>query len=137
MQRYIVIRLFHSVITLFAVSIIIFCLARVSGSPLDVLLGEEATQEDFERVGRAWGLDRPLHVQYFTFMGNAFQGNFGDSVKWRGQTARDLVVSRLPATLELASVSLAVSVVLAVPIGIISAVKRTQTLTSLAKLSPF
>ena len=124
MQRYIVIRLYHSVITLFAVSIIVFCLARVSGSPLDVLLGEEATQEDFERVGRAWGLDRPLHMQYFTFMGNAFQGNFGDSIKWRGHTARDLVVSRLPATLELALVSLAVSVVLALPIGILSAVKK-------------
>ena len=124
MQRYIAIRLFHSVITLFAISMIIFWLARVSGSPLDVLLGEEATLEDVERVERVWGLDRPLHVQYLTFMGNAFQGNFGDSLKWPRRTARELVISRLPATLELASVSLAVSVALAVPIGILSAVKK-------------
>ena len=96
MQRYILIRLFHAVIVLFFVSIIIFSLARITGDPLDVLLPDEATAEDFARVEEIWGLDRPLHIQYFTFVGNAARGNIGDSLKWPGLTARELVVSRLP-----------------------------------------
>ncbi len=113
MQRYILIRLFHAVLVLFLVSIIIFSLARITGDPLDVLLPDEATQEDFDRVQEIWGLDRPLHIQYFTFLGNAARGNFGDSIKWKGLTARDLVLSRLPATLQLAAFSLVVSAILA------------------------
>lgn len=124
MQRYILIRLFHAVLVLFLVSIIIFSLARITGDPLDVLLPEEATEEDFDRVRELWGLDRPLHIQYFTFLGNAARGNFGDSIKWKGRTSRELVLSRLPATLQLAAFSLVVSVILALPIGVIAAVKK-------------
>lgn len=124
MQHYILIRLLHAVLVLFLVSIIIFSLARITGDPLDVLLPEEATQEDFDRVRELWGLDRPLHIQYFTFLGNAARGNFGDSIKWKGRTSRELVLSRLPATLQLAAFSLVVSAILALPIGVIAAVKK-------------
>ncbi len=134
MQRYILIRLFHAVLVLFLVSIIIFSLARITGDPLDVLLPEEATQEDFERVQKIWGLDRPLHIQYFTFLGNAARGNFGDSIKWKGRTARDLVLNRLPATLQLAAFSLVVSAILALPIGVIAAVKKDTGYDFVAKI---
>ncbi|MCZ6535650.1 MAG: ABC transporter permease [Chloroflexi bacterium] len=134
MQRYILIRLFHAVLVLFLVSIIIFSLARITGDPLDVLLPEEATQEDFDRVRELWGLDRPLHIQYFTFLGNAARGNFGDSIKWKGRTSRELVLSRLPATLQLAAFSLVVSAILALPIGVIAAVKKDTGYDLAAKI---
>jgi peptide/nickel transport system permease protein len=134
MQRYITIRLFHSVIVLFAVSIIIFGLTRVTGNPLDVLLPEEASPEDFERVKKIWGLDKPLHIQYLTFLGNAFQGNFGDSIKWPGHTSSELVLSRLPATLQLAAFALLVSALMALPIGVIAAVKKDTGIDYAAKV---
>ena len=124
MQRYIVIRLFQSLIALFAITIIIFALGRVTGNPLDVLLPEDAGAEDYARVEKLWGLDRPLHMQYLTYLGNLFQGNFGESLKWRGKSVRELVLSRFPATLQLAALALVVSAGLALPIGVIVAVKK-------------
>jgi peptide/nickel transport system permease protein len=134
MQRYITIRLFHAVIVLFAVSIIIFGLTRVTGNPLDVLLPEEASPEDFERVKKIWGLDKPLHMQYLTFLGNALRGNFGDSIKWPGYTSSELVLSRLPATLQLATFALLVSALMAMPIGVIAAVKKDTGIDYAAKV---
>jgi peptide/nickel transport system permease protein len=128
------IRLFHAVIVLFAVSVVIFGLTRITGNPLDVLLPEEASPEDFERVKQTWGLDKPLHVQYLTFLGNAFRGNFGDSIKWPGRTSRELVLSRLPATLQLAAFALLISAAMALPIGVIAAVKKDTGIDYAAKL---
>jgi len=124
MQRYILIRLGQSVITLLGVSLIVFMMARISGNPLYVLLPPEAPPEAFERLTKLWGLDRPLHEQYFTFIANAVQGNFGQSFKWQGQSAMGLVLQRLPATLELAAFAIIFSILLAVPIGVLSATKR-------------
>ena len=124
MQRYILIRLVQSAITLLAISVIVFGLGRITGNPLDVLLPLEATQADFDRVSKAWGLDQPQHIQYFRFMGNVFKGNFGESWKWPGHTAMDLVISRFPATFMLGGAALLITVLVALPIGVISAVKR-------------
>lgn len=124
MQRFIMVRLLHSVIALFAVSIIIFGLARISGDPLDTLLDVDATEEDFARVSAYWGLDQPLHIQYLTYLKNVFTGNFGESIRWQGQNALDLLLERLPATLELAALSLVVSAIIALPIGVVVAVKK-------------
>ncbi len=124
MQRYIVVRGFHAVITLFAISLIIFALTRASGNPADVLLPEEATNEDFERLTAYWGLDQPLHVQYIVYVGNIFRGNLGESIKWPGRSAGELILQRLPATVRLTLVAFVVSVLLSLPLGILSAVKK-------------
>ena len=124
MQRYIVVRGFHAIITLFAISLIIFALTRASGNPADVLLPEEATNEDFERLTAYWGLDQPLHVQYFVYVGNIFRGNLGESIKWPGRSAGELILQRLPATVRLTVVAFVVSVLLSLPLGILSAVKK-------------
>ena len=124
MQRYILVRTFHAAIALFAVSIIIFALTHASGDPTDVLLPEEASQADEERIRAYWGLDKPLHIQYLVYMGNVFTGNFGQSIKWPSKSTRDLILLRLPATIQLASLSFVVSVLLSLPLGIISAVKK-------------
>ena len=134
MQRYIIIRLIQSVFTLIGVSIIVFSLARLSGNPLDVLLPEEADDETFIRISELWGLNDPWYVQYFTFVRNASRGEFGPSFKWQGRTAMELVLLHLPATLQLAVVSIGVSVLLAVPIGVMSAVKKGTMLDTVGKL---
>jgi peptide/nickel transport system permease protein len=134
MQRYILIRLIQSVFTLIGVSIIVFSLARLSGNPLDVLLPDEADDETFERISELWGLNDPWYVQYFTFVKNASRGEFGPSFKWQGRTAMELVFLHLPATLQLAGFSILVSVVLAVPIGVMSAVKKGTMLDTVGKL---
>ncbi len=134
MQRYILIRMFQSIVTLLAVSVIIFLLGRVVGNPLDALLSPEATQEDYDRINHAWGLDRPYHVQYFKFMGNAFKGDFGPSWKWQGYDAAGLVIDRFPATAYLALFSLALALIVSVPFGVMSAVKKDTIFDFLGKI---
>ncbi len=124
MQRYIIIRGFHAIITLFAISLLIFALTRASGDPASVLLPEEATMEDYERLEAYWGLDKPLHVQYAVYVGNILTGNLGESIKWPGKSAGELILQRLPATAKLTVVAFTVSVMLALPLGILSAVKK-------------
>jgi peptide/nickel transport system permease protein len=126
MQRYITVRLLQSVLTILVMSIIVFSLARVTGNPLDVLLPLEATPDDYERVAKHWGLDKPLYVQYFVFLGKALRGDFGMSWKWQGHSAMGLVMERLPATLELAGLALLISVVIALPVGVLAAVMKDK-----------
>ena len=134
MQWYIIIRLVQSIFTLIGVSIIVFSLARLSGNPLDVLLPPEADAETFERLNKLWGLDKPWYSQYFTFVKNVSRGEFGPSFKWQGRTAMELVLLHLPATLQLAVISIGVSVLLAVPIGVMSAVKKGTMVDTVGKL---
>jgi peptide/nickel transport system permease protein len=124
MQRYIVIRLLQSLLALWVMSLIVFALARVTGDPIDALLPIEATLEERETIRENWGLDKPLPAQYLVFLGKVMRGDFGNSWKWQGHTAMGLVLERLPATLELAGAALAISIVLALPIGVLSAVKK-------------
>ena len=124
MQRYIIIRLFQAIITLFVISVIVFGLGRMTGNPLDVMLPLEATQADKERLEKAWGLDRPILEQYFTYMGNLLQGDFGGSWKWPSYSAIDLILDRFPATVQLAGFALLVSALLALPLGVMSAVMK-------------
>ena len=124
MQRYILMRLGHALLAMAAISIIVFALTRLSGNPLDVLLPEEATEEDYERVKAVWGLDKPLYMQYLVYLGNIFSGNLGESIKWPGRSAAELIGARLPATLQLAALALVVAGMIALPLGVIVAVKK-------------
>ena len=124
MQRFIAKRFLQSLLALWVMSLIVFGLARLSGDPLNVMLPLEAGPEDFERVRKHWGLDKPLTTQYFVFLTNALQGDFGKSWKWHGHSAMGLVMERLPATLELAGFALVISIVIALPIGVLAAVMK-------------
>lgn len=126
MQKYIARRLFQTLLTLLAVSVIVFALARLSGDPRDVLLPMEATQEDRARISERWGLDKPLYIQYLTFAGNVLKGDFGESLKWPGQKSINLVMTRIGASLQLAAVAIVFSVIVAVPIGVLSAVYKNS-----------
>lgn len=134
MQRYIVVRLSHALLALFAVSIIVFSLARVSGNPMDVLLPDDATEQDFIQTAELWGLDKPLHIQYLVYLNNIFRGNFGVSIKWPGQSTRDLIMARLPATLQLSALSLIVAAGIALPLGVLVAVKKDTSVDYAGKV---
>ena len=134
MQRFILLRLGQSMITLLAVSALVFALARLSGNPLNTMLPNEATDADYVRVAQLWGLDRPLHEQYFTFLTNALRGEFGQSFRWREFSAMELIADRFPATLQLAGLALLFSVAIAIPIGVLSAVKRDTALDHVGKV---
>lgn len=124
MQRYILLRILQSIVSIFAVSIIIFMVGRVVGDPASALLPPEATRAEFDRVNAAWGLDKPLVVQYGRYIGNAFKGDFGESWKWQGYTAGGLIADRFPATAELAALALALGLFVAIPLGVISSVRK-------------
>jgi peptide/nickel transport system permease protein len=134
MQRYIARRALQSLLAIWVMSLIVFSLVRVTGNPLDVMLPMEATAEDYQRVSQHWGLDQPIYVQYGIFIGKAIQGDFGYSWKWHGHSAMGLVWQRLPATLQLAGFALLISVLIALPVGVLSAVMKDTVWDSAAKI---
>ncbi len=123
MGTYIARRLLSAVIVLIGVSLIVFVLTHLSGDPVSLLLPSDATQEDVTAFRASLGLDEPLPVQFLAFLGKAAQGDFGESLRHR-QPALGLVMDRMPATLELALFSMLLSIVFALPLGIVSAVYR-------------
>ncbi len=134
MQRYIIRRLGQSVLAMLVISIVIFSLVRVSGNVLDYMLPQEATQEMYDLVEEAWGLDKPVHVQYLVYMGNLLQGDLGESGSFRGKSVAELIASRFPSTLQLSGFALLISTLMAVPIGVIAAVKKDTPLDYIGKI---
>ncbi len=123
MTRYLIVRVLSVIPTLLGVSILVFGVTYlIPGDPALIMAGSEATPEVVAGLRQQWGLDRPVYVRYLAWLGNILQGNLGDSYFSR-QTVLQLVGNALPVTLELAILSLLVAVVIAIPTGIISAVK--------------
>ena len=125
MQHYIILRLGQSLVAVLLVSIIIFMLSHVSGDPTSVMLPMgDATAEDVALLKARWGLDKPLYVQYGVWLQNVLQGDFGSSYAYGGKTAMEMVLSRFPATLMLSGVAILVAIVIGVPLGVMTAVKK-------------
>jgi peptide/nickel transport system permease protein len=110
---------------LFLITLIVFVLVHVTGDPVTLMLPEDATDEDRAILIQALGLDQPLHIQYFRFMSNLMQGDFGESFRYN-QPALPIVLERLPASFQLAVSSMIVATLLAIPLGILSATKRNS-----------
>lgn len=127
-------RFLQSLLTLLLISFLAFFMSRISGSPVDALLPADAGQEEADILIQEWGLDRPLPVQYLTFLGNALQGDLGESLKWRGQSALGLVLERLPETVMLAGSAILLGLAIAVPLGVISAVKKGTWIDRVSKV---
>ena len=123
MGAYLVRRAVRAVLVIIGVSFISFAVLFLSGDPTDILVGEDWTREEVQRLRRDMGLDRPWIVQYARYAGRAVRGDFGESLRYR-RPAFDLIAERLPATLELALVALLLSVILALPVGVLSAIHR-------------
>jgi len=134
MLRFLAKRLLLALITLLGVSLMAFGLLYSTGNPVHALLPSDATAEDAQRVTEALGLDRPVHIQYFRFLVRALQGDFGESIKWRGNDAMQVVLQRLPATLQLAGSALLLTVLLAVPLGVVSAAGKDSFVDRVGKV---
>lgn len=134
MGQYVIRRLLQAVLVVFGVVTVVFFVLQLTGDPVRLMLGESASEADIVNVRRRLGLDRPLHEQYVSFLGKAIRGDFGESIRQRGQPAMGIVLNRYPATLQLAFLALAVSVVLATIFGVISAVKRYSVLDNVVML---
>ena len=105
--------------------LVFFLMQLAPGDPVTLLLGEDAEPHEIEEITREWGLDQPIIVQYWRFVSQAVQGNFGESMRY-GEPVTQLVIERLPATVELALASLLVAIVIALPIGVYSAIKHNS-----------
>ena len=133
MKRFLVHRFLLTIVTLFAVSVIIFAMARISGDPRTALLGDIFTQEQYEAVGESLGLDKSYFEQYWVFLKGLLRGDFGTSIR-EGKPAREVIQKRFMPTLQLGIAAFALSVVVGVPLGILSAVKRGSILDQIGKL---
>jgi peptide/nickel transport system permease protein len=122
MKGYIIRRILYACISLFLLSITIFCLVRITGDPAVLMAEPGAKEEDLQAIRREFGLDKPIVLQYFTFVTNVVRGDFGKSIYYR-IPAFDLYLQRLPASLLLASVAMTISLLLGIPFGILSAVR--------------
>jgi peptide/nickel transport system permease protein len=122
-RRFVLRRLAQSVVLLFVLALIIFALARVSGNPADLLLREDATQEDRAHFLHALGLDRPVHEQLYLFLGGLLRGDLGESIRYR-KPAAEVFFERLPNTLQLLPLAMGGALVIAIPLGVLAAVYR-------------
>ncbi|MEQ8674846.1 MAG: ABC transporter permease [Aggregatilineales bacterium] len=120
MYQFLLQRLFYSIFVLLGLSFIVFMLARLSGDPTALMLPIDATADD-EAVMRSYlGLDQPLPVQYVQFIGRAVTGDFGISIRHR-QPAMEMILERMPATLQLTFTAFTIALAIALPLGILSA----------------
>ena len=126
-------RFFEAIVSMLAVTVIVFLMVRISGDPVQMLLPLEATPDQKELLTKALGLDKPIVVQYWRYLTGLARVDFGVSTRTR-LPVRDLILSRLPATLELGVVALGFAFAIALPIGIYSAYWRDTPLDLVARL---
>jgi peptide/nickel transport system permease protein len=134
MGRYIAQRLLQGVITVWLVTLGIFCLFRLSGDPVSYLLPPDATKEDRARLIAIYGFDAPLWKQYLVFNQNLLSGRFGPSLRWDSRDGLEVFLSRLPATLQLTSAAMSFSIVLGVALGAMSATRPGSLFDRVGKI---
>jgi peptide/nickel transport system permease protein len=134
MGKYILKRLLAGFICLVGVSIIIFTAVRLTGDVTELLLPEDATKEDFDRLRSELGLDKPIPIQYVIFVRQAVRGNFGQSTRFT-RPAMELVLGRMVATLQLASFAFLIALVFGLLAGVTSARKRGSPLDLVVRVS--
>jgi len=123
MGTYLLRRLIGTIPVMVLISLLVFLLIQAApGDPTLMLLGEDSTQEDIDQATKRWGLDQPIYVQYIKFFMSAVQGDFGRSFKY-DEPVLDVIVNRIPATLELATASVMIALVFAIPLGVWAAAK--------------
>ncbi|SDD79415.1 peptide/nickel transport system permease protein [Paenibacillus sp. UNCCL117] len=127
MRQYAARRLIQMLPVLFIIVAIVFGLMYLSGDPVILMLPEDATEEDRAALRQALNLDKPFYIQFGTYLWNVLQGDFGKSFRYN-QDALGLVLERLPATFQLAAVSMIIAIAIAIPLGILSATRRNSVL---------
>lgn len=124
-MKYFLKSLLKTIPVLFLITLIVFLLVRGTGDPVSLMLPETATEAERESLREAMGFNEPLFVQYIIYLGDLITGDFGESFRYNTD-ALALILERLPATLELAVASMVIAIIISVPLGILSAVKRNS-----------
>jgi peptide/nickel transport system permease protein len=128
MLAFILRRLFQAVVVMVTVAFISFLLFQYVGDPVVFLLGQDARPDQIRQLRADLGLDQPFHVQFFHFLVNAAQGEFGLSLRQGAKVSR-LIAERLPATLELSFIAAALALLVGIPMGVYAALRRGSVLT--------
>ncbi|SFU23060.1 ABC transporter permease [Mesorhizobium sp. YR577] len=123
MISFVLTRLLRAIITILAVVTFAFVVLRMSGDPAQVMLGPDVPQDVIDAFRKAWGLDQPVWVQYLAYLKSIFTGDFGVSMRDKA-SALDLVLERVPATLQLTIPALVLKLVIGIPAGIYAALHR-------------
>jgi peptide/nickel transport system permease protein len=131
--RYILVNSARGLLTIFAVSVLVFSLARLTGDPINVLAPVDISREDEAALREKWGLNGSVPEQYASFVGNAVTGDFGPSYKYPSETATSVILQRLPASIKLGLVATVLTIVVGIPLGVLSAVKRGSWADRIAK----
>lgn len=125
MLVYLLRRLAQSVFVLIAMMIVVFFGVYMIGNPVDILISPDATPAEIEETMARFGFDQPVYIQFLKFVGNALQGDLGRSFV-HGEPAVQLILSYMPATLELAALGLLFSVAIGVPLGVYAGYKSDR-----------
>src|SRR5437899_9488848 len=133
MWRYLVGRVLQTLLSMLVVVSIVFVLTRLSGNPINLLLDVNATERDQQILTHHLGLDQPLIVQYAIYVRNIALGDFGSSILTR-RPVTEHIWERLPATVELGFVAMLLSVLIGVPLGVYSAVRRGGVMDGAARV---
>jgi peptide/nickel transport system permease protein len=133
MLSYVARRLLYALFVLLGVATVSFFMLRITGDPVLLMLPTDATSADVDRMRHLMGFDRPLGVQYLSFMGQLLQGSLGNSLRYHQPTLA-VVSERIPATSQLASSAFLLTLALAVPLGVLSAVRKGTWVDSLGSV---
>ena len=133
MQRFLMRRFLMIIVTLIAVSMIIFIMARVTGDPRVLLLDENASQEQWERMGEELGLDKPYYHQYLLFMKDVLRGDFGESIKLQ-EPVMTAIGGRIWPTVQLGGGAFLLALLVGIPLGVLSAVRRGSAVDQLGRV---
>jgi len=134
MKRYALRQLVQLAVVIVGISMLAFGILHVIGDPVTLLLPQNAGKEEYERYNKLLGLDKPIYVQYWKFASRAVQGDFGKS--WYADTsAFNLVLQRMPPTLYLTTAGLVMALLIALPLGILAALKRHSFVDSLCTMT--
>lgn len=133
MRSYVLRRLLEMFVALIAMSLIVFALGRALGDPVSLMLSDYATDADREALTIELGLDRSLPEQYATFLWNALHGDLGNSVTGAREPVMQMILARLPASLQLAAAALILSVLIGIPLGVFAATARDTWIDTLVR----
>jgi peptide/nickel transport system permease protein len=129
MFAFIIRRLLQAVVVMLVVAMIAFYLFQFVGDPVSIMLGQDATDADRVRLTAELGLDQPVVLQFYHFVINAVQGDFGISLR-QGQNVSTLLLERMPATFELSIAAALIALLVGLPLGVYTALRRQSSLSN-------
>jgi peptide/nickel transport system permease protein len=113
-------RLLLAIAVAFTISALVFSLLYMTGDPATALAGENSTDEAIAKLRKEYGFDRPIYIQYFSWLGNALQGDFGNSIYFR-MPVSELIMDRMPTTMILGVLAITFAIVVTIPLGVLAA----------------